>query len=117
MRGVGGRGVGQRLPRPADIRRKMRAAAARVREQLDKMIRSPAYQKHAAGSHRHHPRRPVCRARSRRSTAAEVPGLVHDTSASGATVFVEPIGVVEANNRDPGMRKSREEAEIERILV
>jgi DNA mismatch repair protein MutS2 len=81
----------------ADIRRHMRAAEARVRSQLDKMIRSPSYQKYLQD--------PIVTMRGDRFVVpvktecrAEVPGLVHDTSASGATVFVEPMAAVEANN-------------------
>ncbi len=98
----------------ASIRRKMRAASQRVREQLDKMVRSPAYQKLLQD--------PIVTIRGGRFVVpvkaehrAEVPGLVHDTSASGATVFVEPMGAVEANN-EIKVLQSKEEAEIERIL-
>ncbi len=101
-------------PALADIRRKMRAASARVREQLDKLVRSPAYQKAL--------QEPIVTIRGGRFVVpvkaehrGEVAGLVHDTSASGATVFVEPMGVVEANN-DLKVLRSKEEAEIERIL-
>ena len=101
-------------PALSDIRRKIRAASSRVREQLDKMIRSPSYQKYLQdsivtirGGRYVVPVKAECR--------GEVPGLVHDTSSSGATVFVEPMGVVEANN-DIKVLKSKEEAEIERIL-
>ncbi len=102
-------------PALADIRRKMRAASARVREQLDKLVRSPAYAKAL--------QEPIVTIRGGRFVVpvkaehrGEVAGLVHDSSASGATVFVEPMGVVEANN-DLKVLRSKEEAEIERILM
>lgn len=101
-------------PALQDIRRKMRSASARVRDQLDKMVRSPAYQKLLQD--------PIVTIRGGRFVVpvkaehrGEVPGLVHDTSASGATVFVEPMGAVEANN-ELKVLTSKEEAEIERIL-
>ncbi len=98
----------------ADIRRRMRSASARVREQLDKLIHSPNAQKVLQD--------PVITIRGGRFVVpvkaehrGEVPGLVHDTSASGATVFIEPMGAVEANN-DLKLWESREAAEIERII-
>ena len=101
-------------PELAAIRRKMRAASARVREQLDKMIHAAAYQKLL--------QEPIVTMRGGRFVVpvkaehrGEVAGLVHHSSASGATVFVEPMGVVEANNELKVLR-SKEEAEIERIL-
>ncbi len=102
-------------PALADIRRKMRAASARVREQLDRMVRSPAYQKAL--------QEPIVTIRGDRFVVpvkaehrGEVAGLVHDTSASGATVFIEPMGVVEANNELKVLR-AKEKTEIERILL
>ncbi len=98
----------------ATIRRKMRAASQRVRDQLDKLVRSPAYQKAL--------QEPIVTIRGGRFVVpvkaehrGEVPGLVHDTSASGATVFVEPMGAVEANN-ELKVLLAKEEAEIERVL-
>ncbi|WP_442867949.1 endonuclease MutS2 [Caproiciproducens sp. CPB-2] len=99
----------------ASIRRKIRSASSRVREQLDKMIRSPLYQKYLQD--------PIVTLRGGRFVVpvkaefrGEIAGLVHDTSASGATVFVEPMGVVEANN-EVRVLQSQEQAEIERILA
>lgn len=102
-------------PKLSDIRRKIRSASSRAREQLDKMIRSPAYQKYLQD--------PIVTLRGGRFVVpvkaehrGEIPGLVHDTSASGATVFVEPMSVVEANNQVKVL-VSEEQKEIERILA
>ncbi len=97
-----------------DIRRKMRIAASKARETLEKIIRSSTYQKYLQDA--------IITQRSGRFVVpvkaecrGSVPGLVHDTSSSGATVFIEPMGVVQANN-DIRVLESKESAEIERIL-
>ena len=102
-------------PQLAAIRRKIRAASQRVRDQLDKLIRSPGHQKHLQES--------LVTQRGGRYVVpvkaefrGEVPGLVHDTSASGATVFIEPMSVVELNNEIRVLR-SDEQEEISRILL
>ena len=98
----------------SDIRRKIRTASSKAREILDKIVHSSAYIKYlqeAIVTQRDGryvvPVRSECR--------NNIPGLVHDTSSSGATVFIEPMGVVQANN-DIKMLKAKEEEEIERIL-
>ena len=98
----------------ADIRRKMRATSQRLRDQLDKMIRSPSMQKYLQD--------PIVTMRDGRYVVpvkaecrGEVAGLVHDTSSSGATVFIEPMSVVEANN-DLRLLAAKEREEIDRIL-
>ena len=84
-------------PELADIRRKLRVANAKVREALQKIITSPGYSKAL--------QEPIITTRSDRFVVPvradhkqAVPGLVHDISSSGATVFVEPMGAVKANN-------------------
>lgn len=102
-------------PELTSIRRKMSAAAARIREQLDKILRSSEQQKYLQDN--------LVTIRGGRYVIpvkaefrSQIAGLVHDTSASHATVFIEPISVVEANN-DIKVLQSKEQAEIERILA
>ena len=98
----------------ASIRRKIRSASNRAREVLDHMIHSQTYQKYLQdpivtirGGRFVVPVRAECR--------NDVPGLVHDTSASGSTLFIEPMSAVEANNQVKVLL-SEEEKEKERIL-
>lgn len=102
-------------PALAEIRRKIRRAQLSIRERLDQMIRSPQYAKVLQES--------IVTIRDgrfvvpvRAECKSEVKGLVHDTSSSGATVFVEPMAVVEANN-EIRMLEGEEQQEIERILL
>ncbi len=97
-----------------DIRRKIRAKSNSVREKLDSILHSTHYQKFL--------QEPIVTQRSGRYVVpvkaehrADVPGLVHDMSSSGATVFIEPVSVVDANN-EIKILESREREEIKRIL-
>ncbi len=102
-------------PELSSIRRKMRAAAARAREALNKIISSPAYAKAL--------QEPIITMRSDRyvvpvksGSKGAVPGLVHDISATGNTLFIEPMGAVKANNELRELA-AKEKLEIERILA
>ena len=102
-------------PELADIRRKIRQAGTKARDVLEKMVRSATYQKYLQEN--------IITQRDGRFVVPvkiefrnEVKGLVHDTSASGSTVFIEPMGVVEANN-EIRILESQEQAEIDRILT
>ena len=97
-----------------DIRRKMRIAASKGRQILQKIISSPSYAKVLQET--------LITQRDGRFVVpvkaeckGSLPGLVHDISSSGATLFVEPMGVVQANNELKEL-EAREEKEIERIL-
>ena len=101
-------------PALSDIRRHIRRQGERVREQMDRMTRSQQFSKYLQD--------PIVTIRDgrfvvpvRAECRANVPGLIHDTSASGATVFIEPMAVVELNN-DLRVLASQEKKEIERIL-
>ena len=98
----------------ADIRRHKRAASAKGRQILQKIISSPSYKstlQEALITQRDGRFVVPVKADHR----GDLPGLVHDISASGATLFVEPMGVVQANNELKEL-EAKEKKEIERIL-
>ena len=98
-----------------NIRRHLRGAQDRIKEKLNQMIRSASLQKYLQES--------IVTVRNdryvipvRAEYRAQVPGLVHDQSASGATLFIEPMAAVEMGNeiREWVIKEARE---IERILA
>ena len=98
-----------------NIRRHLRGAQDRIKEKLNQMIRSPGLQKYLQEQ--------IITVRNDRYVVpvraeyrAQVPGLVHDQSASGATLFIEPMAAVEMGNeiREWTLKEARE---IERILA
>ena len=100
-------------PALADVRRKIRIANLKVRETLAKYT-GGAYSKYLQEN--------IVTQRNGRYVIPvkaehrnDVKGLIHDTSSSGATIFVEPMAVVEANN-ELSMLESKEQHEIEKVL-
>lgn len=98
----------------SDIRRKIRSKESSIREKLDGMLHSAHYQPYLQEA--------IVTQRNGRFVVpvkaehrGNVPGLVHDTSSTGATVFVEPSSVVDANN-DIKVLQGKERDEIMRIL-
>ncbi len=101
-------------PELSSIRRKKKSLNANIRESLDKMIRSEHYKKFLQDA--------LVTMRSDRYVIpvkseyrGEVAGIVHDTSASGSTLFIEPMSVVNMNNEIRDLQ-NKEEQEIQRIL-
>ena len=97
----------------SDIRRKIRAANIRIKDNLKSFV---------SGSYSKYLQENIVTMRNGRYVVpvkaecrGEVKGLIHDTSSSGATVFVEPMSVVEANN-ELRMLEAKEAHEIERVL-
>ncbi len=102
-------------PALSDIRRHMRIQSAKIKDGLQKIISSPAYAKYL--------REPIITIRQGRYVVpvksecrGDVPGLVHDVSATGSTYFVEPMSAVNANNALREL-ELKEKKEIERILA
>ncbi len=99
----------------ADIRRHMRIQSGKIRDGLQKVISSPAYSKFL--------REPIITIRQGRYVIPvksecknDIPGLVHDVSATGSTYFIEPMSAVQANNALREL-ELKEKKEIERILA
>ena len=98
-----------------NIRRHLRGAQDRIRDRLNQMIHSSAMQKYLQD--------PIITVRNdryvlpvRAEFRAQVPGLVHDQSASGATLFIEPMAAVEMGN-ELKQWELKEQQEIARILA
>ena len=102
-------------PELSSIRRRTKNLNARIKDTLNGMIHSSHYKKFLQD--------PIVTMRSdryvipvRAEYKAEVPGIVHDTSATGLTMFIEPMSVVNSNNEIRDLR-NQEQQEIERILA
>ena len=98
----------------ADIRRKITSKGAKIRESLDKIVRGQLskYLQDAIITQRDG--RFVVPLKSEHK--GEISGIIHDTSSSGATLFIEPMSVVETNN-EIRVLKAKEQDEINRILA
>ena len=102
-------------PELSDIRRHIRIQGGKVKDSLQKIVSSPAYAKFL--------REPIITIRQGRYVVPvksecknDIPGLVHDVSATGSTYFIEPMTAVSANNALREL-ELREQKEIERILA
>ena len=101
-------------PELADIRRHIRAAAGKVRDVLNRLISSNQSKYLQESLITMRGGRYVVPVKSEHKN--EIPGLVHDVSGSGGTFFIEPMGVVNANNELKELQL-KEQKEIERILA
>lgn len=97
------------------IRKEIRVLRSRVKEKIDSLVRSQENHKYFSDA--------VVTLRNDRYVIPvkqeyrqQFPGIIHDTSGSGATVFIEPMAIVNINN-DIKQLESKEKHEVERILT
>lgn len=101
-------------PALAEIRRKLLRARSHLRDTLDQMIKNKTMQKYLQeNTVTIRDGRFVLPVRA--EYRSQVAGLIHDTSSSGQTIFIEPMQIVEANN-DIRLLESQETEEIDRIM-
>ena len=101
-------------PELAAIRRKINRAGMQLRETLDKMMKNKTTQQYLQESNvTIRDGRFVLPVKS--EYRGQVSGLIHDTSATGQTIFIEPMAIVEANN-DIRILEGKEQEEIEQII-
>lgn len=101
-------------PELAAIRRKINRAELQLRETLDKMVKNKTTQQYLQETNvTIRDGRFVLPVKT--EYRGQVSGLVHDTSATGQTIFIEPMAIVEANN-DIRILQGKEQEEIERII-
>ncbi|MEE0945466.1 MAG: endonuclease MutS2 [Acutalibacteraceae bacterium] len=99
----------------SEIRRKMKSISLNIRNRFDKLIKDSSTNRYLQdGIITQRDGRYVVPVKSEHR--GEVPGLVHDTSSTGATLFVEPMAVVELNN-ELRVLAIKEKTEIDRILM
>ena len=99
----------------AEIRRKIRRESAKIKDKLDSVVKNHSKAKYLQEA--------IVTQRDGRYVVPvkaeyknEIPGILHDTSSSGATLFIEPMSVVESNN-EIRVLQTREKEEIDRILA
>lgn len=101
-------------PELSAIRRKINRAGMQLRETLDKMVKNKTIQQYLQeNTVTIRDGRFVLPVKSEHR--GQVSGLIHDTSATGQTIFIEPMAIVEANN-DIRILEGKEQEEIERII-
>lgn len=104
----------QASPTLSNIRRQKRALTQNIREKLESIVNSPHYQKIL--------QEPIVTMRKDRYVVpvkqefkGSLPGVIHDQSASGSTLYIEPMAVLAMNN-ELSQKEIEEKKEIERIL-
>ena len=113
--GSGGEVLDSASSELARLRSRITSLNSRLRDKLDDLVRRPEIAKYL--------QEPIVSLRGGRFVVPvraeyknQIKGIIHDQSASGATLFIEPLSIVEANN-DLREAEAKEEAEVEKVLA